>query len=394
VEIDRLGSLIASQLARSRLRVYSPNEYGWVLAGRCSSPRSFTIGAKPQRREVRYAVAKTGAFSYERLVPEGYVPRKWDRKLSLHMTVRCRKCDVCRKYRQWVWSMRAEQEARLSHRQWMVTLTFKPEEHYLMGCEIERDLNKNRGSVTALDHESGEIVDQPYVSLDSLSLREQFGLRQKYAGAYVTRWFKRLRKAGYGFRYLCVAEAHQSGLPHFHVVVHEIGSPIRHKVFKETWPHGFTKVKLCDGSPRAVEYVTKYVAKNGAARVRASIRYGVNGEETLVDEIERNVSILVEKQKIDRERSRYRCTSEASTEDGGPKDVRPGEFEGVTLIGPRAAPLSSILTAQEDGIAKLFWAWLSDGSGHGEAGGVGLSKTGPPAPSTGGADVAVCAPGE
>lgn len=77
-------------------------------------------------------------------------------------------------------------------------------------------------------------------------------------------------------RYCLVAEAHKSGLPHFHVVIHHRVVPVRHKTLKEAWRLGFSDFKLVEENQAVARYVSKYLAKALGSRVRASARYGYN----------------------------------------------------------------------------------------------------------------------
>jgi len=78
-----------------------------------------------------------------------------------------------------MWSMRAEWESKRSHRSWMGTLTFAPEQRWLitMAAEIAHGGN-----------------------LDALPLREKYLLLQREAGKAVTTYIKGLRKAGHALR--------------------------------------------------------------------------------------------------------------------------------------------------------------------------------------------------
>lgn len=153
-------------------------------------------------------------------------------------------------------------EARASSRVWMGTLTFNPQEVFLIRTRAE--VRSERRAVKWSELDEGA----------------KFAALQVEAGRYVTLWLKRLRKAGHRFRYVITAESHVSGAPHFHIVLHELATPILKRVLEASWPFGFTKFKLVPSGEenRAVRYVTKYVAKNGASRIRASIRYGVGSE--------------------------------------------------------------------------------------------------------------------
>lgn len=119
---------------------------------------------------------------------------------------------------------------------------------------------------------------QQGVDFDALPVGEQLVLRHKYISPEITRYLKRIRKQSSApLRYLCVMESHKSGLPHYHMLVHEQDPalPVRHKLLTDQWLLGFTVWKLCPlGDVRAATYLCKYLSKSTAARVRASVRYG------------------------------------------------------------------------------------------------------------------------
>ena len=71
---------------------------------------------------------------------------------------------------------------------------------------------------------------------------------------------------------LQVVEAHKSGLPHVHLLVHDKGDTTYRRL-TDTWPLGFAHAKLVEGTA-ASRYVAKYLAKSALARVRASQGYG------------------------------------------------------------------------------------------------------------------------
>lgn len=140
----------------------------------------------------------------------------------------------------------------------MGSLTLSPEEHFLALCRIS----------SALRQASVDIRD-----LDEV---EVFKLRSADMGKLATLFFKKLRKAQSLMRYILVTEAHKSGLPHLHLLVHEVSMdrPVRKALLQSKWTHGFSNFKLVEDSDRATHYVTKYVAKSMLGRVRASQHYG------------------------------------------------------------------------------------------------------------------------
>lgn len=167
--------------------------------------------------------------------------------------VRCRKCPACLKHRRAVWAARARQRIAAHSRTWMVTLTAAPDAHFRMLCEAE----------VAARH-SG-------VNPSEWSEAELFAARWRQFGLHVTKWLKRIRSAGSRFVYLQVVEAHASGLPHVHLLVHEVNT-VTYRALTSGWKLGFAHAKLVEG-PKAALYVTKYLMKSAMARVRASQDY-------------------------------------------------------------------------------------------------------------------------
>lgn len=97
-------------------------------------------------------------------------------------------------------------------------------------------------------------------------------------GPEITRYLKRVRKESKSsFRYLLVMEAHKSGLPHYHMLLHEkpFGGEIPKRILKYQWHLGHTDFKLVDDAQHKAEYMCKYLAKSLLARVRASKGYGI-----------------------------------------------------------------------------------------------------------------------
>lgn len=173
----------------------------------------------------------------------------------LDTIVRCRKCENCLRYRRRVWSARARHEIGMSYRTWMVTLTLSPEQHSRTMYRLHSDLSSRR------------------VPTGEISADDIFRLRAGEFGKEVTKWLKRLRAAGGHLRYLSVVEAHKSGLPHVHLLVHETSPSLTYRALVGGWKLGFAHAKLVEG-PEAALYVTKYLAKSMLARVRASTQYG------------------------------------------------------------------------------------------------------------------------
>lgn len=168
--------------------------------------------------------------------------------------LRCRKCDECLRHRSRVWAARAKAEIEAHPRTWMVTLTCTPEVHYRLLLQAERAA-RLRG-----------------VNPSDWVASEEFVERWGQLGKEVTKWLKRVRITGARFVYLQVVEAHKSGLPHVHLLVHDEGDTTYRRLV-EAWKLGFSHAKLVEG-PAAARYVSKYLAKSALARVRASRGYG------------------------------------------------------------------------------------------------------------------------
>jgi hypothetical protein len=214
--------------------------FKWNVAGSCESP----IYREYYGAEARGAIA---ASTHRRRGPQ----------MTMEFHVRCRECPSCLRSRAAHWRLRAVAEIRDAPRTWFGTLTFRPEIQYRATCAVSLRLVE-RGS-----------------SFAELSEATKFRLIANELAKEITKYIKRLRKAGASLRYVVVAEAHKSGMPHFHMLAHEVTdqSPVRHKLLAEKWIAGFSQWKLVDG-PAAAHYVTKYLTKSVRAQIRASIGYG------------------------------------------------------------------------------------------------------------------------
>lgn len=238
----------------------SPTSWKWDLAARCEEPRNFVLEG---RYVELFATDKWGAQ-----------PRmsQWSANarpdvssdtppLFVEMATRCRKCSWCLKQRASLWSARARQEIHHAARTWFGTLTLRPEEHFRTLCVAETRALA-RGTAWA-----------------ELSPAEQFRARHAVISEELTKWLKRIRKeSGARVRYCLVAEAHKSGLPHYHILIHErwLGGTTGERTLRRQWKLGHSKFNLVENAG-AAWYVAKYLAKASAARVRASARYGTVG---------------------------------------------------------------------------------------------------------------------
>lgn len=176
--------------------------------------------------------------------------------LRIILWTRCRNCEMCRKHRANLWRLRCTEEIRRSSRTWFGTMTFAPENLYLVIARARDIANRRR------------------VSLESLPPPQRFSYIAKAAGEHVTKFMKRIRKnSGSKLRYVVVVEQHKSGDPHFHCLIHEVSDPVRWKVLSKAWDQGFSQFNLVQDKA-AAGYVAKYLSKALLARVRASKGYG------------------------------------------------------------------------------------------------------------------------
>lgn len=181
---------------------------------------------------------------------------------ELELETPCRRCPACLRRRQRLWAGRAAAEISCATRTWFGTLTLTPQAQYVALCQAE--------AMARLDGREWKYCNE----------QERFNLRTRAIGEQITKYLKRIRKeSGAYLRYLLVAEAHKSGEPHFHLLLHEAGElPVRHATLTSQWHLGFTKWKLVEDK-RPSNYMCKYLSKDARARVRASRGYGALAEE-------------------------------------------------------------------------------------------------------------------
>lgn len=244
---DRLIRLIATAIDGGAM-ARSISHYEWNLAPKCQFPVVVELTGRPAEKRLKRGSAK----EVNVLGPDGD-----GSTVMLTLGVPCRKCDPCRKARRNLWWRRARSEVAASTRTWFGTLTLSPESHERMANQARRKAARQ-----------GE-------DFDLKSMREQFLGRHSEVSRELTLYLKRIRKESQAsLRYLLVAEAHTSGLPHYHVLIHETGNPgVRHATLRHQWKLGFTKFTLLR-DVRSASYITKYLAKDASARVRASFQYG------------------------------------------------------------------------------------------------------------------------
>lgn len=250
----------------------SPSVIEWNVAGRCQAPRYFEMLGRPTAglEPAVVGVDAWGTTLYHprlktscRTVLGGL---KGERiALEVRIWTRCRRCDNCRRMRAARWRSAASAETDASARTWFGTLTLRPEEHYRFLCKATENLT-NKADSAALE------------DADAL-----FKARVAAMSRDIGAWLKRVRKeSGAPLRYLLVTEAHKSGLPHLHVLVHQVhpDRPVLKDTLQRQWLLGFSAWKLV-ADKRQATYVTKYLSKSNLARVRASLRYGEQPEHAL-----------------------------------------------------------------------------------------------------------------
>lgn len=259
-----LGRIVRRALRNGGERI-SQMRFRWDISGDCSNGHSTLMYAAPSARTRQvidlsaiWPDAKPFVWSDVPANARGHITvdsRSTETPIELELVTRCRKCLACRQHRARLWRRRAYAEILHATRTWFGTLTLSPEAQYRFLMLARKNFGEG---------------------FDELSADRQFGLRCRAIGPEITKYLKRVRKqSGAGLRYMLVAEAHKSGLPHFHILVHErnVDEPVRHSCLTGQWALGFSHYKLVE-DPKAGGYVAKYLSKSVLARVRASQRYG------------------------------------------------------------------------------------------------------------------------
>lgn len=179
-----------------------------------------------------------------------------ERTLGGKFQVPCRKCSECLNSRRRLWAGRARVEHRFALRTWFVTLTFGP------------------GARSRLLWAARRRASDWGEDFDAAPVEKRFAALERNAARDLTLWLKRVRKnSGASLRYFAVSEPHEDGMPHYHILIHEVCGRVTKRQLQESWPLGFSNCKLSNDD-RSVHYVAKYLAKYTASRVRASVRYG------------------------------------------------------------------------------------------------------------------------
>lgn len=240
-------------------QIVAPGVIRWDVSAGCLTPRYVEIVGRAALATTRDGVTIRGDLMVNPLPRMGHVASFADPRLTLEMHTKCRRCKPCLRARSLEWTYRAKRELQAAARTWFGTMTLRPGEHWLASARWE---TAKAGRKWA-----------------ELSPDEQFQAEHEVICREITRWLKRVRKeSGARLRYLLVAEPHKSGLPHYHILVHEV-SPLEtvgERTLRHQWKLGHSKFKLVEG-PAVAGYVAKYLTKSATARVRASIRYGQIG---------------------------------------------------------------------------------------------------------------------
>lgn len=272
---DRMVNLFRRALDGGAIRK-SLSSAEWHIEGNCTDPWQTTVMGRPAtHKETGDPFRPDKWFSY--------VPGK-AMFMSLDIFTRCRKCEKCRKARSYEWRCRVRNEVARAGRSWFGTLTMTPEVQYRM-LSLARAHAASR-SIPWND----ESPEYRFRMLADTSLKE------------VTKYVKRIRHhARVPIRTLCVTEKHKSGLPHFHMLVHEVElKPVTHRILSTQWNLGFEKWRLVPfDRPKDAEYLCKYLTKSAETRIRASVNYGksistVGGVLTSIKDYALSVEHLIE----------------------------------------------------------------------------------------------------
>lgn len=209
---------LAAKAREGGAQSLGPNAQVWNIAGNCDEPARMSFGTS-------------------RSIQTGVVD----------LIVRCRACATCLKNRQRHWRGRAAREYPNAPKAWFLTLTFGPVARY--------DIRQSIKGVELPDERRQRLV--------------------KTSGEYLTKYWKRLRKAGWKLKYFAAPEFHKDGTPHWHAIVYTEATKAALQI---QWQSvGFSNCQLIrpDNLGERVRYVAKYITKGKIGRVRASFRLGL-----------------------------------------------------------------------------------------------------------------------
>lgn len=256
--VQDVRRLAAAALGRGA-RITGPGVITWNVAPKCLTPRYVEVRGRSARATTLDGQTLPGALHLNPIPRMGHVVNWDDPACTLEMYTKCRRCPQCLRDRSLEWTYRAKRELEAAARTWFGTMTLSPEQHYL--STLRWEVAK---------------AGRKWAELDA---GEEFQARHEVIAKEITLWLKRVRKeSGARLRYITVAEAHKSGLPHYHILVHEVSprETVGERTLRRQWKLGHSKFKLVEG-PAVAGYVAKYLTKSADARVRASVRYGKIG---------------------------------------------------------------------------------------------------------------------
>ena len=258
---DRLTGLFRKAIAAGA-QIVTASHLVWSRHGDCTAPVGVSLYSRPESFD-RPWVSKTYVPSdvggYKRVdKARTVVVDRPDEVMWLDMQVRCRKCAACLLWRGRQWTARAIHETQSSQRTWFGTLTLSPQAL----ARLTERANARYGDKAA-------------------SYTDALARLNREVSEELTKYIKRVRKvSGARLRYLIAQEEHKSGLPHWHVLVHEVvgSDPVLYRHLADKWELGFVKWNLIRSgeNDKAAVYACKYLNKAQSARVRASVRYGKN----------------------------------------------------------------------------------------------------------------------
>lgn len=285
-----LHGLIGRALGDIHYRRNGATSHEWDISGSCQAPMTRELVSRPLRVRRDLFMGRGAGVTY-----------------SMVLHVRCRRCEACCRLKSAQWRARASDETHRAARTWFGTITISPATHYRLIA------------VAAARLADGGTV------YESLSAAEQFDEVMRELGSETTKYIKRVRaESGAALKYIVVAERHASGVPHLHMLVHEVDRdrPVRERTLSKQWAAlGFVKWRLVHDR-RAAAYVCKYIAKSPLARVRASVRYGRQGQET-----HENAKLAGNAGNVEKKAPKKGTIAEACTDD------QSGLYFGLTSCG-------------------------------------------------------------
>jgi hypothetical protein len=243
-----LGDLHLQGQAGARMR----------YAGNCTAPVDIFCRGLPDKMLVNLGLEK-------------------DRASVATIETPCRKCEPCLEARSRLWAARARDELAIAPRTWFGTLTLAPAQALQLKYSAELHLS-HRGH-----------------QLDQTGSPTIFHAMHSLASPELTKWLKRIRKnSGASLRYILVCEQHKSGIPHWHVLIHEHKGKVVKAKLEAAWRYGFSHFRLVDREQtRTAWYLCKYLGKSALARVRASQSYGAPKAATITELVEQQLAILL-----------------------------------------------------------------------------------------------------